>query len=237
MTSGPIRIVVVEDFRLLRDGMTALLRARGLEVVGSCDDREGAIREVRRTQPGIVLIDSASGHRTAPRIVEAVRQAAPETRTVIMDVDPRDDDIVDFVRAGATGLVLKDATAEILIATIRSVAAGFCVVPPQLTDPLFAAIATRGATRRGGADKQLKVTPRESEVCRLIADGYSNKEIAVRLHIAVHTVKSHVHSILEKLGARTRAQIAARAAGDEQRPVRRAGSRSNGLAPSTDSHA
>lgn len=236
MPSGPIRIVVVEDFRLVRDGIASLLRSRGLDVVGSASDLSGALHDLARARPRVALVDSAIGRRDAPGIVDAIRQAAPDVGIVVMDLDPRDSDVVDFVRAGASGLALKEASAEMLVATIQSVAAGFCVVPPQLTAPLFASIA-RGTNRARPRPSALRVTPREQQVCRLIAEGCSNKEIAARLHIAIHTVKSHVHSILEKLGARTRAQIAVRAADAGPRSPRGARSRSNGLAHSADSRS
>jgi DNA-binding NarL/FixJ family response regulator len=127
-----------------------------------------------------------------------------------MDLLPVHEDIVEFVHVGVSGFIMKDATLDDLVTTIRSVAGGAHVLPPQMTGSLFSQIA-RDAVTKGRPDvlESVRMTPREREVINLIAEGLSNKEIASTLHIATHTVKSHVRNIMEKLTLHTRLQIAA----------------------------
>lgn len=199
----------MEDIRLLRDSITTLLHAEGMRVVASVRDRDAALWHVRNSNPRIVLFDAAVGGADAPRVVDALHQSSPETRIVVMDLEPDHAGIVEFVRAGAMGFILRDATAEAFVTTVRTVAAGASVLPSALAGAVFAFVA-RGAPPSHGAGGVSRMTRREHEVCRLITDGHSNKEIASRLHIATDTVKTHVHNILEKLGVHTRLQVAAR---------------------------
>ena len=120
------------------------------------------------------------------------------------------EEIAEFVNAGVAGFILKDATFEDFIGTIRSVADGARVLPPRMTGSLFSQIA-EVAVRRGSesALEAVRMTPREREVIALIAAGMSNKEIAKRLNIATDTVKSHVRNVMDKLALHTRLQIAA----------------------------
>jgi two-component system NarL family response regulator len=134
----------------------------------------------------------------------------------MMDVIPVNEEIMDLVNAGVSGFVLKEASFDEFVATIRSVAAGEKVLPPRLTESLFAQIARvameRGDRQGEGEERTLedvRMTRREREVIDLIGEGLSNKEIAQRLNIAAHTVKSHVRNVMEKLTLHTRLQIAA----------------------------
>jgi len=120
------------------------------------------------------------------------------------------EDIVEFVNAGVSGFILKDATIEELISTIRSVADGAHVLPPAMTSTLFSQIAKDALVRgRAVAMESVRMTSREREVIELIGEGLANKEIAARLNIATYTVKSHVRNVMEKLALHTRLQIAA----------------------------
>jgi Response regulator containing a CheY-like receiver domain and an HTH DNA-binding domain len=122
---------------------------------------------------------------------------------------PSQSDIVEFVEAGASGFILKDATVKEFLGTIRSVAQGVKVLPPSLTDSLFSHVIEFALKRGNGKlPNAVRMTKREREIIVLIADGLSNKEIAQQLNIATHTVKSHVHNIMEKLALHTRLQIA-----------------------------
>jgi DNA-binding NarL/FixJ family response regulator len=127
-----------------------------------------------------------------------------------MDLLPAHEDIVEFVNAGVWGFIMKDATFEDLIRVIRSVAAGTRVLPPQMTSTLFSQIAKEAINaNESSAIDAVRMTARERQVIELIAEGLSNKEIAARLEVAAHTVKSHVRNIMEKLALHTRLQIAA----------------------------
>jgi DNA-binding NarL/FixJ family response regulator len=202
-----IPILLVEDIRLLRDSMAAMLRAEGLRVVAAIRSGEDAIRRILSLEPRIVLLDSALGDREGPRLARAVTMALPETRVVVMDMLPSQADVIDFIRAGARGFILRDATTADIVGTLRAVANGLAVLPPRLAGVLFSHLARQGAPLRE-ADAGSRLTHREREIIELIADGATNKEIASRLNIAVHTVKSHVHSVLEKLTLHSRLQIA-----------------------------
>jgi DNA-binding NarL/FixJ family response regulator len=127
-----------------------------------------------------------------------------------MDFLPVNEETMEFVNVGVSGFVLKDATFEEFVTTIRSVAAGNKVLPPLMTESLFAQIAREvGGQARASVVEAVRMTRREREVIDLIGEGLSNKEIAQRLNIATHTVKSHVRNVMEKLALHTRLQIAA----------------------------
>jgi DNA-binding NarL/FixJ family response regulator len=143
-------------------------------------------------------------------VAEHVKKEFPESKVIVMDLLPVHEDLVEFVNAGVSGFIMKDASLDELVDTIRSVVKGLHVLPPQMTGRLFSEIA-RSAVARGRpkALDAVRMTPREREVINLIAGGLGNKEIAGRLRIATHTVKSHVRNIMEKLMLHTRLQIAA----------------------------
>jgi len=206
-----IPVVVVEDNRLLRDGIVALLNQQpDLEVVAVVEDAGGAMLRVPETKPRVVLVDAGLGDHDSHRLVEHIRQSAPEARVIVMDLLPVPEDVVEFVKRGASGFVVKDATIEDFVGTIRSVAEGREVLPPAWTGTLFSHIAQHAAGRpAAGRIGAVRMTRREREIIDLIADGLSNKEIAQRVHLATHTVKSHVHNILEKLALHSRLQLAA----------------------------
>jgi DNA-binding NarL/FixJ family response regulator len=148
-------------------------------------------------------------------VAEKVKKELPASKVIVMDLLPVHEDIVEFVNAGVSGFIMKDATLDDLVNTIRSVAKGAHVLPPQMTGTLFSQIA-RDAVARGRPEAldSVRMTPREREVINLIAEGLSNKEIAGRLNLATHTVKSHVRNVMEKLTLHTRLQIAAYAHND-----------------------
>jgi len=135
-----------------------------------------------------------------------MREANPEVRVILMAFPSAPDNVVEFMKLGVSGFIAKDATIADFVSTIRSVTAGTHVLPPSLVETLFSQVAELAAGQKNGA---VRLTQREREIIRMIQEGLSNKEVAQRLHIATHTVKSHVHNILEKLALRTRLQIAA----------------------------
>ncbi len=203
-------VFLIEDNRLLRDGLTSMLAARGLTIVASARSGQEALREVARLRPPLVLLDSALGDRDSPRFVQELRRDFPETKVVVMGLLPAHEDFVEFIKAGVSGFILKDATIEEFVTTIRAVADGVSVLPSLLTGTLFTHVAAQAVSRgRRGAKAAVRMTARERQVIELIAEGLSNKEIAERIHVATHTVKSHVHNILEKLALHTRLEVAA----------------------------
>lgn len=211
-----ISVAVIEDNRLVREGITALLnQLPDLRVAaGSDSDDTSALASA---VPQVVLLDLGLRNGDSLRIAVKVRKEFPASKIIVMDLLPVHEDIVEFVNAGVSGFIMKDATLDDLVRTIRSVAEGVNVLPPQMTGSLFSQIA-RDAVARGRPEvlESVRMTPRERQVINLIAEGLGNKEIAGRLHIATHTVKSHVRNVMEKLMLHTRLQIAAYAHREEK---------------------
>ena len=205
-----VPVVLIDDNRLLRDGLSTLLNAQGFSVVATARSGDEALREVARVRPQLALLDSALGDREGPRFVQEMREHFPDIKLIVMGLLPAEDDFVEFIKAGVSGFILKDATIEVFAATIEAVADGEYVLPTPLTQTLFSHVAAQARARgKRGAKAAVRMTARERQVIESIADGQSNKEIAERLHIATHTVKSHVHNILEKLALHTRLEVAA----------------------------
>ena len=206
-----IQILLVEDNRLLRDGISAMLADQpDLRVVAAVDGAPAALERAREVKAEVALVDAALGDHDSHRLVKAIKVAAPAVRIIVMDVLPVPEDVHDFVNAGASGFIAKDATLDAFVGTIRSVASGTDVLPSALTSTLFSHIAMSAAAHaESDVLKALRMTERERAVFGLIADGLSNKEIAQHLQVATNTVKGHVHNILEKLALHTRLQVAA----------------------------
>ena len=210
-----IAIAVIEDNRLLRDGITALLnQVPDLRVIAGSSSADLGLLDGLR--PDVVLLDLGLRNSGSLRVAQQVRREFPEAKVIVMDLLPVQEDIIEFVHAGVSGFIMKDATLDDLVKTVRSVVQGSPVLPPQMTSSLFSQIA-RDAVARGGPEvlEAVRMTPRERQVINLISEGLGNKQIAARLHIATHTVKSHVRNIMEKLALHTRLQIAAYAHREE----------------------
>lgn len=206
-----ISLVLIDDNRLLREGLTSLIREQpGFTILAASADIDEALRTVRMAEPSVVLLDFSLENDDSLRVTATVHKEVPAAKVIVMGLLPLQEDVADFVTAGASGFIMKDATFDEFIVTIRAVAAGAQVLPTQLTGSLFSQIA-RIAVRRGKPREleSIGLTVRERQVVDLISDGMSNKEIAARLHIAIHTVKSHVHNVLEKLALHTRLEVAA----------------------------
>lgn len=165
---------------------------------------------LKETKPRVVLLDVGLQDKNSLRLAESLKNEMTESRVIVMDLLPVHEEIAEFVNAGVAGFILKDATFEDFVGTIRSVAGGARVLPAPMTGTLFSQIA-RVAVNRGreAALEAVRMTQREREVIALIAVGLSNKEIAHRLGIATDTVKSHVRNVMEKLALHSRLQIAA----------------------------
>ena len=206
-----ISLVLIDDNRLLREGLARLIREqKDFKILAASADADEAMRMVREAKPEVVLLDYGLEGHDSLAITATVHREVPEARVIVLGLLPIEEDIVSFVRAGASGFIMKDATFDDFVRTIRSVVAGAVVLPPQLTGSLFNQIAQQAGRR--GTPRELeavRLTQRERQVIDLIAEGLANKDIAARLHIAVHTVKSHVHNVLEKLALHSRLEVAA----------------------------
>jgi DNA-binding NarL/FixJ family response regulator len=212
MSMTKTTVLLIEDNRLLREGIAATLEGQGdFEVVALSEDGD-AVRELKESgkAPDVVLMDLGLEKASSLQLMALLRAEIPEARVIAMDILPEQVDIVEFVAAGGAGFILKSASLQDYVDTIKAVAKGEKVLPAVLTASLFTQIVESALQgEKGIPEGALQLTPREKEIVDLISEGLSNKEIAGRLHIATHTVKSHVHNILEKLMLSSRLQIAA----------------------------
>ena len=207
-----IRILLIEDNRLLREGIAAILNAQtDLEVIARAEDGDAVnqLKSVKKT-PDVILLDLGLEKENSLNLMTVLREEVPSARIIALDIFPEQLDIAEFVKAGGSGFILKNASSDEYVETIRAVVAGSKVLPPALTNSLFTQIVESALkTGNGIPDNSIQLTNREREIVSLISEGLGNKEIAERLHIATFTVKSHIHNILDKLALNTRLQIAA----------------------------
>ncbi|MEX2473239.1 MAG: response regulator transcription factor, partial [Gemmatimonadota bacterium] len=204
-----IDVAIIEDNRLVRDGLTLKLNEQeGITVTYT--DAVGTLEGLAAAKPRVLLLDVGLEGDDSLELAERIQSELPEIGVIVMDLLPVHEDLIEFINVGVAGFIVKDATLEDLVATIRDVAAGRPVLPPQMTATLFAQIVD-DAVKRGlpGVSEATDLTSRERKVVNLIGDGMSNKAIAKALGISPHTVKSHVRNIMDKLALRTRLQIAA----------------------------
>jgi DNA-binding NarL/FixJ family response regulator len=206
-----IRILLIEDNRLLRDGIAAMLKQQSdMQVVATVGNGENILEMMGRLTPNIVLLDLGLRSQNSLEIVKLIKKSSGETKIIVMDLIPLQADVFEFVRAGVSGFILKDANIAEFFKTIRLVFQGEQVLPPHLTGSLFSQIIENALNQSKPSliVESVQMTKRERQVIELISDGCTNKEIAQKLHLSTYTVKSHVHNILEKLTLNTRVQIA-----------------------------
>jgi two-component system NarL family response regulator len=208
-----IRLLLIEDNRLLRERISATLsKVPEFKVVAALDSGERLLEELSTHTPDVVLLEPATGTNDLVRLVESVTLQFPKTKIIILDLVPEQTDILGCVRAGATGFLLKNSTENDIVDAVRAVAGGTTALPPGLTAPLFGQILRDSMNGHESGSPRLSdsvvITKREREVILLIAEALTNKEIAERLHLSTTTIKSHVHIILEKLTLHTRIHIA-----------------------------
>jgi DNA-binding NarL/FixJ family response regulator len=205
-----IRLLIIEDNRLLRDGILAILKPqRDIVIIAASGDGKDTLVKIKQLKPNVVLLDLGLRSQNSLRVVEIVKKDFPEAKIIVMDLAPVQADILQYVKAGANGFILKDASLNDFLITIRTVSEGATVLPPLLVDSLFSQIVDH-AVREGkpGLNEAVKMTKREREVISLLAEGMSNKEIGQKIHVSTYTVKSHIHNIMEKLALHTRLEIA-----------------------------
>jgi len=210
-----IRLVIVEDNDLMRDGLRSMFeRAGGFEVVGEAEDGLSAVKVAEKLQPDVVVMDIGLPGQDGIAATRQIRQLLPSTRIVMLTSHNNDDEIFGALSAGAAGYCLKDCASERLKIAVMSVAEGAAWMDPRIAGKVLKVFES-GVLKKSEpepvttADSVL--SERELEVLRLMAQGQGNKEIAVKLQIGVSTVRTHVEHILEKLavGGRTAAAVKA----------------------------
>jgi len=207
--ASELRVIVVDDQELFRNGLIGLLRDRGIEVVGEAGLAAEAVRLACDLAPDVVLMDLDMPGMSGIEATARLRAAAPLTNVLVLTVMTDDAVVLDALLAGASGYVLKDATIGQIIDGVRAAARGESMISPQIASRLV-----RRLRRPPGAETAItgaELTPREREVLELLARGMDNQEIARALFLSPHTVKNHVSSILVKLQVENRIQAAVRA--------------------------
>ncbi|HMN24134.1 MAG TPA: response regulator transcription factor, partial [Ignavibacteriaceae bacterium] len=172
-------------------------------------DGKNTLVKIKQLKPNVVLLDLGLRSLNSLHVVEVVKKDFPFAKIIVMDLAPVQADILQYVKAGANGFILKDASLNDLLITIRTVNEGATVLPPLLVDSLFSQIVEYAVREGKGKLKEaVRMTKREKEVIAFLSEGMSNKEIGQKIHISTYTVKSHIHNIMEKLALHTRLEIA-----------------------------
>jgi DNA-binding NarL/FixJ family response regulator len=205
-----ISVVLVDDQAMVREGFGAVLAAQeGIEVVAGAADGEEAVVLTRQHRPDVVLMDIRMPKLDGLAATRTLLEVPPDAyrpRVLVLTTFDLDEYVFEALRAGASGFLLKDATAADLVTAVRVIAAGDALLSPSVTRRLIEDYATRAGTPLVRAEALDPLTPREREVLRLVARGLSNAEIAAELVVAEQTVKTHLGRIFTKLDLRDRAQ-------------------------------
>ena len=203
---APVRLLLADDHRMLREGLRRSLESAGLTVVAEAGDGEEALRLAAEHRPDVVLMDVTMPILGGVEAARAIRTTLPEVRVVMLTMHADDDVIASAIRAGADGYLVKDCSIEEVADVVRRVAGGETALTPALAASMLTEV--QALAKAPQADP---VTKREEEVLQLIADGCSTPEVAERLYISQKTVKNHLASIYQKLDARDRTQAVLRA--------------------------
>jgi RNA polymerase sigma factor (sigma-70 family) len=202
-----IRVLLVDDDPLVRAGLAMILAsASDLSVVGEAGDGHQAVQQVRAHRPDVVLMDIRMPRLDGIAATAALRALPAPPEVLVLTTFQADAYVLDALRAGASGFLLKDVTAERLFDAVRVVAAGDALLAPGVTRRLISEFAQLHREPAASSGALARLTPRETDVLRLVAEGLSNREIAARLVVTEETVKTHVSRVLSKLGLRDRTQ-------------------------------
>ena len=200
----PIRVLIVDDHAVVREGLRAFLETQdGLQVAGEAADGNEAVEAASRLRPDVILMDLVMPKLDGVAAMRALRESVPDTRVIVLTSFLDEDKLLPALRAGAAGYLLKNAEPKELARAVRAAHAG-----EALLDPVVAARLVQTLAADGYMDPIDRLTPREREVLVLIGRGFSNKRIARELDLAEKTVKTHVGHVLAKLGVTDRTQAA-----------------------------
>jgi DNA-binding NarL/FixJ family response regulator len=205
-----IRVVYAEDQTIVRRGIVALLETTAdIRVIGEAIDGEQALEMIRALRPDVALLDIRMPKRSGIEVLNRLNESGWAPYTIFLTTFDEDPLFLQAVQAGALGFFLKDVTLERLADAIRTVASGKATLQPAMTERVVQVVQARG-NRFESLPEPERLTPREQDVLRLIAGGYSNREIAAALSMSEGSVKNHTSSVLSKLGARDRTRAVLR---------------------------
>lgn len=205
-----IRIVLVDDHTLFRVGLEGLLTSRGIDVVASLRDGQNCVKTIKELQPDIVLLDMRMPGTDGLGVLKLIRQQGIVAPVVMLTTSSDSDDLIESLKAGAQGYLLKDMDPEELVTALKDIVLGKTVVAPDLAPVLARAVQGKPPHPQYPEKESpfAHLTPREAEILALLAEGQSNKGIARSLGISDGTVKLHVKAILRKLGVHSRVEAA-----------------------------
>lgn len=207
-----IRVALIDDQTLVRQGIRGLLELSDtVTVIAEADDGDQAVSLVQSAKPDVVLMDMRMPRMNGAEATAALVAAGHATPVIILTTFDDHEQVLAGIRAGAKGYLLKDVSLENLIRAIESVAAGETMIQPAITEALLKGLSRQALGGFESSDMPEPLTPRETEVIRLMAGGYSNKEISQALNKSEGTVKNHVSNILAKLGVRDRTRAVLKA--------------------------
>lgn len=210
MSRQQIRVIIVHPSRLCRESIACVLAQQPAMVVVALDaELPQTDRELTSIPPAVFVLDFGGARRSGLNDAERIHRLSPECRSLVINVPLNDTDILACIEYGASGYLLDDASGEDLVANIRAISAGETLCPPRIANLAFeklSRLAHQSHVSRG--DRAAPLTRRELEIIAAIEKGWSNKEIALGLHIEVSTVKNHIHNILQKLELQDRRSAA-----------------------------
>ncbi|GAB4361267.1 MAG: two-component system response regulator NarL [Gammaproteobacteria bacterium] len=203
-----MRVLIIDDHALFRVGLQELLERRGIEVCGAVGDGKEGLRMASETQPDIVLLDLRMPNTDGITVLRALRDAGLQMPVVMLTTSSDERDLVESLRSGAQGYLVKDMEPDEVVSALTEVIEGQTVVAPGLTGVLADAVRSDHSENAIDASPFAELTPRETEILCHLAEGQSNKVIARNLGISDGTVKLHVKAILRKLGVHSRVEAA-----------------------------
>jgi DNA-binding NarL/FixJ family response regulator len=206
-----VRVVVIDDQTLVRQGIVGLLRLSGeVEVIGQASDGAEGLQVVAALRPDVVLLDLRMPILDGQGVLQALAAAGDRTPVLVLTTFPDDEALIAAMRAGARGYLLKDVSLDQLVEAITALAAGGTLIQPSVTEALVRQLAGTSADVDPVGLAPEPLTARETEVLRLLSGGYSNREIAAAMFLAEGTIKNHVSAVLLKLGVRDRTRAVLR---------------------------
>lgn len=203
-----MRVLLVDDHTLVRNGIASLLAANNIEVVGEASDGLEAVEKTRQLKPDIVLMDIKMPRYNGLEATRLIKAEMPQTKIVILTVSDDDEDLFEAIKSGAEGYLLKNIKAREFLALLSGVVKGEAAISPLLATKIIEEFS-RQMKEAVAPPSVSELTEREIDVLKLVTDGAINKEIATTLYITENTVKYHLRNIMEKLHLRNRAQVAA----------------------------